>query len=244
MSLEKLTRPLDPEDMELRIGRFMGTTGFVEMLIYKTARVDAKRLDEAFPMKWKNKFERDSKGRLFCTIEIWNDEIKDWVGRSDTGVESMTESEKGEASDAFKRAGFKWGIGAELYHLPKIKLNLTSEEFELDKGKCRQTWKLDLSKWTVETKGGLVIKDELGVIRFGKGKKPTDNKKQSVNTDTKPKPKSLLDEAIDKFKADFTAKGYKEVSVAESVKKHYGCEIDKMSLDNIADARQKMKMEV
>lgn len=28
--------------------------------------------------------------------------------------------EKGEASDAFKRAGFRWGIGIELYNAPRI----------------------------------------------------------------------------------------------------------------------------
>ena len=30
------------------------------------------------------------------------------------------EAQKGEASDAFKRAGFKWGIGRELYTAPTI----------------------------------------------------------------------------------------------------------------------------
>ena len=32
----------------------------------------------------------------------------------------MPHKEKGEASDSFKRAGFKWGIGRELYTSPFI----------------------------------------------------------------------------------------------------------------------------
>ena len=38
--------------------------------------------------------------------------------KDDAGVESNTEAEKGNASDARKRAGFAWGIGRELYTAP------------------------------------------------------------------------------------------------------------------------------
>ena len=42
----------------------------------------------------------------------------------DCGIESREDEEgnqkKGEASDSFKRAGFKWGIGRELYTSPFI----------------------------------------------------------------------------------------------------------------------------
>ena len=40
--------------------------------------------------------------------------------KEDTGTESNTEAEKGLASDSFKRAGFNWGIGRELYTAPFI----------------------------------------------------------------------------------------------------------------------------
>ena len=43
-----------------------------------------------------------------------------WVSKQDCGVPSNTQGEKGEASDAFKRAGFSWGIGRELYDSPFI----------------------------------------------------------------------------------------------------------------------------
>lgn len=41
-----------------------------------------------------------------------------WVWKSDGGTESDVEKEKGELSDAFKRAAVKWGIGRFLYKLP------------------------------------------------------------------------------------------------------------------------------
>ena len=59
-------------------------------------------------------------GSLFCTIEIWNDKINQWIKKQDVGTESYTEKEKGQASDSFKRAGFNVGIGRELYTSPFI----------------------------------------------------------------------------------------------------------------------------
>lgn len=40
-----------------------------------------------------------------------------WVWKWDTGTESSYEAEKGQISDAFKRAGVKWGIGRFLYDM-------------------------------------------------------------------------------------------------------------------------------
>ena len=89
-------------------------------LIYKTARTDMAVLDEAFgPMNWRNRYET-IKDHLYCTIEVYDKETNQWVGKCDCGTESDTEAEKGEASDAFKRAGFRWGIGRELYTAPFI----------------------------------------------------------------------------------------------------------------------------
>lgn len=46
----------------------------------------------------------------------------EWVWKYDCGVESNQEAEKGEASDAFKRAAVQWGIGRFLYRLGVVKL--------------------------------------------------------------------------------------------------------------------------
>lgn len=116
--IEKLMEPLDREDVELRVG---ATTekGFA-LLLYKTARTDAKRLNESCGLMWQNHYHYDAKGLLCCDISIWDETSKQWVVRGDVGTESNTEKEKGSYSDAFKRAGFKWGIGAELYNSPFI----------------------------------------------------------------------------------------------------------------------------
>lgn len=84
------------------------------ILLYKTARTDADLLDEAVgPDHWTNDFKLVD-GVLYGGIGI------DGIWKWDAGTESNTEAEKGRASDAFKRAGFKWGIGRELYSAPFI----------------------------------------------------------------------------------------------------------------------------
>ena len=89
------------------------------LLLYKTARVDAQILDETFGAdKWVNDY-KEIKGNLFCGIGVKGDDGQ-FIWKWDCGVESLTEAEKGEASDSFKRAGFKWGIGVELYTAPFI----------------------------------------------------------------------------------------------------------------------------
>ena len=100
------------------------------ILLYKDARVDMSLLDETFgEMNWRRE-HKEVKGNLFCTISIWDEEKKQWVSKEDVGVESASEGEKGEASDAFKRAGFNWGIGRELYTAPVILIKLEPDEFK------------------------------------------------------------------------------------------------------------------
>lgn len=89
------------------------------ILLYKTARVDRAILDEHFNGIWQNDFKVVD-GKMYGGIGIYNKELKEWLWRWDCGTESQTEKEKGEASDCFKRAGFKWGIGIELYTAPFI----------------------------------------------------------------------------------------------------------------------------
>ena len=50
------------------------------------------------------------------------------MSKQDVCTESNTEKEKGQASDAFKRAGFNWGIGRELYTGPFIWITLEKNE--------------------------------------------------------------------------------------------------------------------
>src|ERR1700710_2501614 len=56
-----------------------------------------------------------------------------WVWKWDTGSESKVEAEKGQASDSFKRAAVKWGIGRFLYDL-EIK-KVTTKAIATDQNK-------------------------------------------------------------------------------------------------------------
>ena len=126
--IDDLSKPLSVDDIEFRIGSVAKAKqgeqpkGF-SMLAYKTARTDTKRLNEVVGMGWKNDYLYDKHDILCCEILIYDPTIKEWIGRKDVGTESNTEKEKGSYSDAFKRAGFKWGIGAELYNFPFIWIN-------------------------------------------------------------------------------------------------------------------------
>ena len=129
--LEKLQKPLDVTDIDFRVGRsgVKNNKAWATLLAYKDSRVDMRRLDEAFPMRWRNSYKRDSKGILQCEISIYSDELSEWVSKCSNGTASQFESEKGEYSDSFKRAGFMWGIGRELYDLPELFLWLNDSEF-------------------------------------------------------------------------------------------------------------------
>ena len=85
----------------------------VSLLLYKDARCDMNILDETVgAMNWQRRHTRDNAN---CIVEIWCSEKNQWIAKEDTGTESNTEKEKGQASDSFKRACFNWGIGRELY---------------------------------------------------------------------------------------------------------------------------------
>lgn len=111
-------RPLRADEIEVRIGQIYERG--VSMLLYKNARTDMAILDETYgAMGWQCDY-KEVKGNLYCGIGIENPITGEWVWKWDCGTESNTEKEKGEASDAFKRAGFRWGIGRELYTAPRI----------------------------------------------------------------------------------------------------------------------------
>lgn len=126
--MEKLEfRTLTADEIECRVGTV--TDKGVSLLMYKDARVDMRLLDEVVgPMNWKRDHELIN-GNLFCTVSIRDDQGQ-WISKQDVGVESNTEKEKGQASDAFKRACVNWGIGRELYTCPFVWVNLNQDEWK------------------------------------------------------------------------------------------------------------------
>lgn len=123
---DKLRVPLKISEVEFRQSRIFDKK--VSYIPYKDARVDQNRLDQAIgPGYWQRKHEVID-GNLYCSVGIYNPEIKEWVWVQDVGTPSNFESEKGAASDAFKRACFNLGIGRELYDYPNIHIELKSGE--------------------------------------------------------------------------------------------------------------------
>ena len=121
-----LFRNLTKDEIEVRVGQAYKNNQneilWASLLLYKNARTDARIFDETFgPLNWQCSF-RVVNDNLFCTISVWNPELGQWVAKEDVGVESNTAAEKGEASDAFKRAGYKFGCGVELYTAPFIQI--------------------------------------------------------------------------------------------------------------------------
>lgn len=110
-------RKLRADEIECRVAQ-VSAKG-CSLLLYKTARTDATILTEMYGENWQNDFKVID-GKMYGGVGIWNKELQQWVWRWDCGTESNTEAEKGQASDAFKRAGFKFLIGQELYKAPFI----------------------------------------------------------------------------------------------------------------------------
>ena len=158
------------------------------VLLYKDARVDMNILDETVgAMNWKRSHELIG-DRLYCTISI-RDENGEWVSKQDVGTESNTEKEKGQASDSFKRAGFNWGIGRELYSAPFIYIKLRNDEVFKDKNGKLKTY----SKFKVfdieydENKNiSLLVIGDNDDERFFYGKKTIYKQKQRREPQNKP----------------------------------------------------------
>ena len=111
-------RMLNADEIECRVSTI--SEKGLSLLLYKTARTDANLLDETVgPENWENDFKTVD-GVLYGGIGVYDRNTGNTMWKWDAGTESNTEAEKGRASDAFKRAGFKWGIGRELYTAPFI----------------------------------------------------------------------------------------------------------------------------
>lgn len=123
-------RNLKPEEIDVKVGSVTGNG--CTLLLYKNARVDMAILDDTVGAENWQRDHKEVKGNLYCGIGIninYNtDKEPYYIWKWDCGVESQFgDKEKGEASDSFKRAGFNWGIGRELYTSPFIFIQCDTE---------------------------------------------------------------------------------------------------------------------
>lgn len=70
---------------------------------------------------WQSDY-KEVKGNVYAGVGI--NISGQWVWKWDCGTESKMDAEKGEASDSFKRAAVKWGVGRFLYSLEIKKLKV------------------------------------------------------------------------------------------------------------------------
>lgn len=130
-------RLLKADEIECRVATVKNNG--VSLLLYKDARVDQNILDETVGAEFWQRSHELINNNLFCNVGIWvdrrNDGYGEWVWKQDVGTESYTEKEKGQASDAFKRACFNWGIGRELYTAPFIWIKKDDVEIKETNGK-------------------------------------------------------------------------------------------------------------
>lgn len=155
-------RALRADEVECRIGQVAKSGKGLSLLLYKTARTDMAVLDEAVGAEnWSCRYY-ECKGTLFCSLGLRIG--GEWVWKDNAGSPSNMEAEKGEASDALKRAGFAWGIGRELYSAPFIWV--PSDRCNIQGGKCYD--RFEVAKLASE--GGriteLVVADERGRTVF------------------------------------------------------------------------------
>lgn len=191
-------RDLKANEIECRVQKL--TANGATLLLYKDARCDQNILDETVgAMNWKKSY-KSVDGKLVCTIEIWDAEKKQWIGKEDTGTESNMEAQKGEFSDAQKRAGFAWGIGRELYTAPFIYVN--AQNCNIDKGNngkfvCYDSFAVE----HIEIEDGCItaisiLNNKTKKVVFGWEKKPSN--KSSFEKSNKAK----LIELIEKLELD------------------------------------------
>lgn len=192
-------RTLHADEIELRVGTVSakGAT----LLLYKDARCDQTVLDETVgAMNWQRHHSRDNAN---CTVSIWDAEKQMWISKEDTGTESMTEKEKGLASDSFKRACTNWGIGRELYSSPWIFVPVPTQKkqnggrgFELCDPYYFYGAKVSSIEYDEKRKiSALTIVDEDGneIFRHPKGRKSAPKKTAPKKEEPKVEPISVED---------------------------------------------------
>lgn len=149
-------RNLHASEIECRVARISDKG--VELLLYKDARCDMNILDETFGIfGWKKEYSRNNAN---CIVSVKDPESGEWISKEDTGVESLSQKQKGLASDSFKRACVNFGIGRELYTAPDIYFPLKSTNGSYDpntrKGKCYDQFAVSAIEY--EKENGIELK--------------------------------------------------------------------------------------
>lgn len=166
--IKEFQRPVEGEEIEWKVQGYTKDKSKTIMAGYVTARVVMGRLDECFgPAGWRNELEVIEGHAEKQIVKGWKDKEEEkvlytqrgfksgisikidgeWVTKWDVSDNTDIEPLKGGASSAMKRAAVQWGLGRELYELPKI--FLTGQVRFPDKKQikfCSDVLKIEASK--------------------------------------------------------------------------------------------------
>lgn len=218
-------KTLEADDIEVRVQQV--TENGCSLLLYKTARCDMRLLDEAVGQEnWDCEYSSVN-GYLFCTVGIrclLPSGETSWVYKSDTGTQSNMEPEKGHASDAFKRACTRWGIGRELYTAPFVwvdKGQLQKHYEQSGKWRCNDRFHVQ----RVEIKNGritdLAIANQHGFTVYqmrSKAHEAAASNTNTAKTKTAPQNASQRFERIRQLKSEAMELGIRESGIEEWIK--------------------------
>lgn len=113
---ESLTLLRESIPFRWRVQNFSKSSTVAVCVAYIDARDVMDMLDATVGVEnWQSDYKA-IKNNMYAGIGI---KINgEWVWKWDVGTESTSDKAKGEASDSFKRASVKWGIGRFLYDIP------------------------------------------------------------------------------------------------------------------------------
>lgn len=117
MDLSGLAAPFAPDAVHWRAGSTTKDKSKGMALAYINARDVIDRLDAVCgPGNWQCEYVPMHNGTTCCRIGILIG--SHWVWKSNGAGATDYEAEKGQYSDAFKRAAVLWGVGRYLYDMP------------------------------------------------------------------------------------------------------------------------------
>lgn len=232
----KEIRLLKASEIECRVG--MCKQNGCTLLLYKDARADMSILDETFGVLGWEREHQLVNGNLFCTVRVWDSQNNRWISKQDVGTESMSDKEKGQASDAFKRACVNFGIGRELYTKIFIWINLSGDEVDLYNKKYKLNPRVKFSVSEIEYSDDrkinhLIISKTVNgktTVAFDlKGGYKQQNNPSSSKNNTSSSPKSLSEKQITRLYAIAYGKGFDRDAVKKHVNNKFNISVDKMS---------------
>lgn len=240
-------RALTADDVEVRIATVKKNG--VSLLLYKDARVDQNILDETVGTdNWQKKYEVIG-GNLFCSVGIRtlheDSQEREWIWKQDVGVESYTEKEKGQASDAFKRACFCWGIGRELYTAPFIwipadKCEIVQVVGDYQKYTCYERFRVKNMQVVCGKITALSIANDKGIEVYRMGAIAIqDVARQATKTGmSRPTPILVEETEINIIKAELARTGVAESQICEA---YHIANLKEMSMNQFYNCKTRLK---